>query len=163
MIRTLLSVLALGFSFSANAADVPAALVPTHDSFMIDSNMDFGGRVYYNCDSVEVKVKELLRKMGAQNVKVYCHGGVDDFNPPIAWEASVDLSFSSYRHVTDERSGTPAQWYKVSIRSHDDCQLLSQVFKRVKRRFEIQNLKGPNRCGSINKSFRAEFLTLGAI
>lgn len=160
MTRTLLTLLfaaLLPLSFSI-AEDVSAKWEKYEKDFAIDSNLDFGGHIYYNCRDMEYRVEQFLEKMGAKEIQVRCYGGIDHFLPPIAWESSISMNFSALRMNAD--SQMKASWKTVQLRSYDDCHLLNQIFMHVKGDFEIMNLEGPAYCGSRNGTFRVKLDTL---
>ena len=153
-----LSLIVIGFS--AQSQELDGSYHTVDKGFAVDSRLDFGGRVYYNCDDVEVHVKGLLQKMGAQHVSVRCHGGIDRNLPQQAWEASLSLRYSALRLTESSEDSVKVKWAPVQVRTYDNCQLMTQVFNRVKSSFAIRNVKGLRSCGSINRDFRISFETL---
>ena len=47
---------------------------------------DMGTRTYYNCDSVEDMLRDHLRTLGAQNIRVSCSGGIQTWGN--RWDAT---------------------------------------------------------------------------
>ena len=152
------------FSFSVSFAgpDDPMTGVfqQVEQEFMIDSDVDFGGKIYYRCDTVEISVKLLLEKMGARDVQVRCYGGIDQFRPVELSSSSLKLQYTVLSSRDSSSARYPTQWTAVSIRSFESCHLLTQVFKQVKGQFELRNITGPSTCFSSNQNFRVQFETL---
>lgn len=107
------------------------------ENFTIFSNVG-SGQVYYNCDSVEYKVEELLEEMGAQNIRVRCSGGLDRFGQ-FSTSARVNTTFDvlSYEMPND---GTMFSTKRVEIRERDNCHLYNSSFKALSKSFEISEI-----------------------
>jgi hypothetical protein len=143
--------------FSSYSQTVGANYQSFDQDFMIDSRLDFGGRVYYNCLDVESKVEFLLEKLGARDISVRCFGGLDNFRPIYADAASVRLQYSALKSSDMTGTHLKAQWTPLKIRSGNDCHLLRQVFNQVRGNFEIRNVTGPSSCGStFNQDFKLQ-------
>lgn len=114
--------------------------------YTIFSNFGVGGHVYYNCDSVENRVEDLLERMGAKNIRVRCTGGLDRFGGRFSTPARVRTSFDvlSSRVRND---GTRASVQRVEIRKRDNCHLYSTSFKALSRYFETSNQR-VSRCST---------------
>lgn len=160
MLQRLLLISLIFVGFAAQSQELDAQPQTVSKSFSIDSFLDVGGRAYYNCDDVEVQVKNLLQKMGAQHIGVRCHGGIDRNLPPIAWESSVSLRFTALKLTQESADAVKVKWAPVQVHTYDNCHLMNQVFNRVKSGFSIRNIHGLRSCGSINRDFRVSFETL---
>ncbi len=106
--------------------------------FTIPTFGTFGSKIYYNCDSVETKTKKLLKALGAKVQSVKCTGGLDTFGG-IHLPARVTALYST---LNSKLAGDIKTKMKtVNFKSRKDCHLYSQIFKRVKKKFEISNIK----------------------
>ena len=147
-------------SFSAAQASVPSKKVAYSQEFTLRSNFSALETVYYNCDSAEDQVEDMLVKMGASNVHVTCTGGLDTFNPGMSFPAHISVSFETMRAAANSSDATSSDWKTVSIRSFDNCFMMSQVYENVKDSFEMKDVKAPRSCARADSSFRLEFTTL---
>lgn len=140
------------------SADVPAHLVSTHKEFTIRSATSFGGWVYYNCDSVENAVTDLLTKLGASNIRVWCTGGLQDNQPPM--DAYVDVSFDALKLAAINDTGiVMAHWTPIKIHTWDSCELETEIFNNTRSGFSMTNV-AVSRCSSSTSQFRASLTTL---
>lgn len=138
-------------------ADVPAHRVSTHSEFMIRSST-MTGWVYYNCDSVEQAVTDLLSKLGASNISVRCTGGIDHSHPPM--DAYVDVTFDALKLAAiNDTDIVMANYLPVKIRSWDDCDLKSQIFKNTQSGFSMTDVKVSS-CSNPSSAFKASLKTL---
>lgn len=105
--------------------------------FTIFSNFG-GGQVFYNCDSVENKVEDLLKEMGAKNISVRCSGGLDRFGR-FSTSARVRTSFDvlSYEAPND---GTLFSTQTVEVRERGNCHLYNSSFKALSKSFEMSDI-----------------------
>lgn len=146
-----------GFQFAH--ADVPAHLVQTTKEFTIRSSFGAGGRVYYNCDSVESSVADMLSEMGAIRINVRCSGGIQDNFPPM--DAYVRVTFTALKLAAiNDRDVIKADWKRVDLHSWDDCVLKTQVFENVQSGFALSDVRRTTQCSSPSSQFRANFLAL---
>ena len=106
-------------------------------SYTIFSNVG-GNNVYYNCDSVERNVENLLEEMGARNISVRCTGGLDRWGR-MSTSAFVRASFEalSYSMPND---GTHFAVEKVSINERGACHLYNTSVKALAKNFELTEL-----------------------
>ncbi|MBC7457588.1 MAG: hypothetical protein H7235_04875 [Bdellovibrionaceae bacterium] len=154
--RTLLLIFVAVIGLQANA-DVPAHRVSMHKEFSIRSSTQTGW-VYYNCDSVEQAVTDLLSKIGASNISVRCSGGIENGQPPM--EAYVDVTFDALQLASiNDTNIVMANWTPVKIHSWDDCDLKSQIFKDTQAGFAIKDVKISS-CSSPSSQFKASLTTL---
>ncbi len=108
--------------------------------YTIFSNVGSGGSIYYNCDSVENKVEDLLELMGAKNIRVRCTGGLDTFGGRFSTPPRVRATFDAVRSNV-RNDGTYASVKRVEIRKRNNCHLYNSSFKALSRYFEISNAK----------------------
>ena len=138
-------------------ADVPAHRVSTHKEFVIRSST-IDGWVYYNCDSVEDTVTDLLTKLGAGNISVRCTGGIQDDQPLM--DAFVDVTFDALKVAGASDTDTVmAKWTPVKIDSWDNCDLKSQILKETQSGFSMMDVKVSS-CWDSSSPFRASLTTL---
>lgn len=103
-------------------------------SFTISTFSNFGGRVFYNCDSVEDQVERVLTKMGAQVEYVRCTGGLDRWGR-MHTAAHVRTSF-----ITANSDDFNSLKTKVTIKEHGNCHLNNEIVRSVVKYFEVENL-----------------------
>jgi hypothetical protein len=148
-------VVMLGFQVHA---EVPAHRVSTHKEFSIRSSTSPGESVYYNCDSVENAVTDLLSKLGARNISVWCTGGIQYDQPPM--DAFVDVSFDALNLANINDTGiVMANWTPIKIHSWDDCELKTQIFNNTQSGFSMSNVRLAS-CLNSTSQFRASLTTL---
>lgn len=150
------------FSVSVSADLVPAKRTPVTMQFSLDSTFEPGSTVYYNCDSVEHSLGEMLSDLGASDISVRCSGGIDHSG---YWDAYIDAQFSPVRSTlaTDDEAGTVmAEWRPVELSGLDNCFLAVQLFDQVRDSFELASVEAPNRCSRIGGRYRIRLMTLFA-
>jgi hypothetical protein len=149
--------LALVFMTAQTVLALPAKTVSNNYGFTINSNLDFGGHVYFNCDSVEDSAKEMLQHMGARNVQTRCTGGLDHNGMP-PMEAYLTVSYDSVKAASANDAQTiQADYVAVELRGFNDCFLAEQLFKKFQPTFDIKNLTSPRRCTDSNGSYIYRF------
>lgn len=104
-------------------------------SFTIPTFTGNGGRVYYNCDSVEHRVKSVLEDMGAVVHSVRCTGGLDRWGGRMHLPASVRVVYDTLNSELDGNVATVVGETQISQR--DNCHLNTNIFNAVKGNFEI--------------------------
>ncbi|MEX0799142.1 MAG: hypothetical protein WD025_06840 [Bacteriovoracaceae bacterium] len=134
----------LAFSVSFATAQVVDTVEKTQtESFRIDSRTDFGGRVYYACESVEHKTEALLKELGAYDISVRCSGGIDPWGG-YAREAFVKTTFTvKSENAQGDQDGS---YEEFEFKSFGSCHLYSEVFSQVKDAFEFERLDKVRRC-----------------
>ncbi len=147
--KLLLVALLVGSSAFANM--VPTAEKTVTKKFRMDSRSDFGARVYYNCDSVEVRGEELLEELGATNIDVECSGGIDPFNR-YPQDAYVEATFTV--KVEDEKGEGLGMYEDFYFRSHTSCDLFKSFFKGVKDAFSFSSLDRVRSCSGRMNNIR---------
>lgn len=113
------------------------------------------GHVYYNCDSVETKAKKVLEKMGAENIRVRCSGGLATHRGGISTSAFVR---ASYKALSSEVNDTNISTAILSenINSRDNCHLINAIFLANHKNFEISKVD-MNRCFRHNDRLEIDF------
>lgn len=97
--------------------------------------MTNSGRIYYNCDSVEHRVREVLKDMGAIVHSVRCTGGLDRMGGRFNLPASVRAVYDSINSEIDGNVTTMVG--QVKLNQRDNCHLIGSIFNSVKKNFEI--------------------------
>ncbi len=123
-----------------------------NQSFLVDSNFDFGGKVYFNCSSLENQFSVLLKTLGATDVKVTCNGGFTQGLPPIAWEANVKVSYTA----VDNDDNSQSNFKAVKLNQSESCFLMTQLFRQVEHSFTFKNLKVTRTCMEADAPFHLE-------
>ena len=155
--KALLFTLLAVVGFQVQAQQVPAHRVASQHEFTIRSST-LTGWVYYNCDSVEQTVTDLLSELGAKNISVRCTGGIEYGRPPM--DAYVDVSFDALKLAAINDTDTVmANWTPLQIRSWDNCDLKSQILKNTQSGFSMTDVKVSS-CSSSSSQFRASLTTL---
>jgi|SRR6185312_10823468 len=150
--------LALVAMVGQTALALPAKSISNKYSFTISSNWDFGGHVYFNCNSVEDFATAMLEKMGARNVKASCTGGIDNGGNMPPMEAYLSVSYDSVKAASAGDAQTiQADYSSVELRGFDDCFLARQLFKKFQPTFDIKNLSTPHSCSNPGGSYLYRF------
>lgn len=111
--------------------------------FRISDRTDFGGRVYYSCDSVESHAKKLLKTLGATNIDVDCRGG---FEPHTRMATPAFLTASFTAKASDENGSGEGYFEEFKIRSFNNCHLFKDLFKNFKDGFEFERIDRISSC-----------------
>ena len=120
------------------------AFETTRINFRINSNLDFGGRAYYNCDSVEAQAESMLEKLGAEGVSVSCRGGLDPwggFSTEAYVSATFDAPISGALQI-------------VEFRGFQGCHLAKEIFNGVRKSFQIMDVQGLRSCSRSSDGYR---------
>lgn len=132
---------------------IPASNVSNSYGFTISSIWDFGGRVYYNCDSVEDAAKDMLQHLGARNISVQCTGGLDHNGMP-PMEAYLRVSYDSLKASgSGDPSAIQAYYTAVELRGYQDCFLAQQLFKKFVPTFDTKDVSSVRRCTEASGSY----------
>ena len=127
--------------------------------YTIFSNVG-SGHVFYNCSLVERRVEDLLEIMGAKNIRVRCHGGLDRFGGRVSTPARVRATFDVLSSSVPN-DGSIASIQKIEIRERNSCHLYISSFKKLSKHFEISNAKVP-RC-SLSRTSRRVKITFNVL
>lgn len=120
------------------------AFETTRINFRINSNLDFGGRVFYACDSVEAETEAVLEKLGAAGASAACRGGFDPWGG-FSTEAFVNATFDAPTTGVEQT---------IELRGFSNCHLVKEIFRGVRSSFKITNVSGLGSCSSSNDSYR---------
>ncbi len=120
------------------------AFETTRTNFRINSNLDFGGRTYYNCDSVESETEALLERLGATGVSAACRGGLDPWGG-FSTEAFVSATFDAPTTGTEQT---------IEFRGFRNCHLVKEIFNGVRSSFKITNVSGLRSCSRSSDGYR---------
>lgn len=147
MIKGLLALAVVFASASAFAADY-AYPEQFKVSYTIDSFTSPGDRVYYNCDSVESNTKSLLKKLGAEKIRVSCTGGFDPYTGFPPTPAYVTAKFIAPTMTKNKAEPRLASVKEVELRSSDDCHFMKSTLDGLADEIELVITDGPNFCSS---------------
>ncbi|PIS11438.1 MAG: hypothetical protein COT73_04040 [Bdellovibrio sp. CG10_big_fil_rev_8_21_14_0_10_47_8] len=131
-----------------STASVSAVSEMQRTSFILSRMTGPGEHTYYNCDYVESFVRGMLNKLGAEDVRVHCTGGIDNtIRRPMP--ATVSARFSSARSTNVNNSSARAADYKVvTLRASRGCSLANDTYRAIADKFELETLMGPGFCNS---------------
>jgi hypothetical protein len=150
---SLLSLVLLVFAGQASLA-IPARTVSNHYSFTLTSNWDFGGHVYYSCDSVEDAAKDMLQRMGARNVQTHCTGGIDQGHTMPPMEAYLTVSYDSLKATSaGDSQAVQGEYTAVELRGFDNCFLAQQLFKKFLPTFDTKDVSPARHCANPGSNY----------
>lgn len=150
--------LTLATFVSVSVFALPAKVVNNSYSFAMNSNWDFGGKIYFRCDSIEATAKEMLQAMGARNVQIKCYGGITDTTPSFAWDSSLDVKYDSVTAASSSDTQTvQADYSSVVLKDYQNCFMANQLFKRFQKTFSIKNLSGFRSCSEPDTNYKYSF------
>ena len=112
--------------------------------------------VYYNCDSVESTVENILEEMGAKEIRVRCTGGLD-INGFIHLPARVSADFEAINAELDGKISVQVD--EIQFRNHKNCHLYNNIVKAVQDKFEIAHID-MRRCHRIGGATRISMSVL---
>ena len=136
-----LAILFLMFTTSVMSAEYKAQ----ETKFTIPTWTLYGSTVYYNCDSVEYKAKDLLQTLGAKNVDVKCTGGIDVIGR-IHLPARVSATFETLQNGSGRINAT---YKEVVFKDFDECHLYNTIYKKVRSNFDMED-DSVRRCLRVN-------------
>ncbi len=129
------------------------------ESFTISQFANNGARIYYNCDSVETKVEQTLKKLGAIVYSVRCTGGIDRFGR-FHTPARVSATFDALNSEIDGNIATAIR--TVSLNERTNCHLYQNIMRGLEQSFEISKVNY-GRCHKPGARTRIKFKVLKAI
>ncbi len=139
--------------FTSASFSLGATKTQMNQNFFLSSDFDFGGKIYFNCRSVEDQFTTLLKTLGASDIKVSCTGGITEGVPPIGWDnASVTASYTTLQDNTDSQGAYKA----VKLNQFDSCFLMTQLFKQVEHSFSMKDLKVTRSCMEADEAFHLQ-------
>ncbi len=121
----LLALAAIGFTNFAQA----------RESKTIDVYF-FSTRTYYSCDFAESQTEKILEKIGAQDIKVRCSGGL-----PYYSYVDVRADFTVATNDDDD-----ATYNLVEIKTDDSCDLNERILDEAFATFSTLNLNSSGVC-----------------
>lgn len=124
--RSLIALVFVATALSANAAE----LVSRKFSFTYFGH-DVGSSTYYSCDSAEDMAREQLQTLGAQNIRVSCSGGIQNWGN--RWDA-FPVSITARFAVPASRENAQRMVIKDSGRDSNcdfNAQFLAQLLKKL--------------------------------
>jgi hypothetical protein len=132
------SLLTAAPTLAAAQDDVSAVWVPKHIQFVYQ-----GFTTHYSCDGLQDRIRTMLEKLGAHDLKVRQYGCVRMSGPTLFPGVQVDMrvlmpqSSADAANDKDAGSAVQAQWSNVvlmpenaSYNDQGDCELIEQ-FKRI--------------------------------
>lgn len=142
--RILVLVAFLGMGSLAVAADY-AYPQKFKVSYTLDTFLGAGDRIYYNCDSVESETKSLLKKMGAENIRVSCTGGFDHY---IGHSGPAYVRARFVAPTMTKNNATPrlAEVREVRLRGNDNCHFMSNTLEALSEVLELDIVSGDRSC-----------------
>lgn len=147
MVQRLLVLIAFfGMGSAASAADF-AYPEKFKVSYTLDTILGAGDRIYYNCDSVESETKSLLKKLGAENIRVTCSGGYDH-HMGHSGPAFVSARFVAPTMTKNNAAPRLASVREVRIRGNDNCHFMSNTLEALSEVLELDVLSGDRSCFS---------------
>lgn len=135
-----LSLIVTQFSY----ADQVAYPTATEIHYTLNSHLGGGEQVYYNCDSVESSVYSILKKIGAEQIKVNCTGGLDDWRFPMP--AYVSARFIAASSIKNKQAPRKASVESISLRDNGSCHLFKETLNTLEVAVELNVTKSPSSC-----------------
>ena len=148
------AVLAAVPALAAAQDNVTAAWVPRHIQFTYQ-----GFTTHYSCDGLQDRIRGLLEKLGAQDLKVRQFGCVRPSGPTFFPGVQVDMrvlvpaSSSDAAKAKDAGSPVQAQWKNVvlmpanaSYNEQGDCELIEQFKETFLPLFATRDVKYNSTC-----------------
>ncbi len=138
-----LALTAVAFNASAEQFAYPAM---SEVSYSLPSHVGGGDQIYYNCDSVESTVKSMLKKLGAEDIRVRCTGGIDEWSTPTS--AFVTAKFVAASMVKNNQAPRVASIKSVTLRDDGNCHLYNETLMALSEGMELDVVDGPSYCSS---------------
>lgn len=148
------SLLAAVPTLAAAQDDVTAVWVPKHIQFVYQ-----GFTTHYSCDGLQDRIRTMLQKLGAHDLKVRQFGCVRMSGPTLFPGVQVDMRVlvpqSSGDAAKDKDASQPvrAQWSNVvlmpenaSFNEQGDCELIEQFKRNFLPLFATRNVKYGSTC-----------------
>lgn len=145
--RIFVTIAVIATSISAMAAEY-AYPEQYKISYTIDSFTGPGDRIYYNCDSVESNTKSLLKKLGAEKIRVTCSGGFDPYTGFPPTPAYVTAKFIAPTMTKNNATPRLASVKEIELRGSDDCHFMKSTLEGLAEEIELNIVDGPNFCSS---------------
>ena len=155
-LRTVTAVGALGAAAATAAPASPAATSDAESAVWTPHELIFTYKAFttkYNCDSLRIKMKDVLLKLGARpDIQVRSFGCTRLTGPDQLPGVSIKM------HVlqpagTQAAQSVPASWKPVDLLQNrdptdaaGDCELMSQIAREVLPLFATRNVKANTTC-----------------
>lgn len=141
LIQSVIALAALGFVAPASAMEA----YPTEHqvSYTLLSHVGGGEQIYYNCQSVRSTVKDILKKLGAEKIRVTCSGGIEQ---PFPTSAHVRASFVAASSMKNNQAPRKALVKGVTIRDNGSCHLYSETLDALSETIEMEVVSAPRYC-----------------
>lgn len=132
--------------------NVSAVWVPKHIQFVYQ-----GFTTHYSCDGLQDRIRSMLEKLGAHDLKVRQFGCVRPSGPTLFPGVQVDMRVlapeSSAANDKDASSAVQATWSNVvlmpenaSYNDQGDCELIEQFKRSFLPLFTTRNVKYGSTC-----------------
>lgn len=148
------TLLAAGPNLAAAQDSVAAVWVPKHVQFVYQ-----GFTTHYSCDGLQDRIRSMLEKLGARDLKVRQMGCIRLEGPTMFPGVSVNMSVlepaSSADAAKDKKAGPPVQadWKNVvlmpenaSYEEQGNCELIEQFKETFLPLFTTRNVKYDSTC-----------------
>jgi len=149
-----MGVLAALPTLAAAQDSVAAVWVPKHVQFLYQ-----GFTTYYSCDGLRDKIRTMLEKLGAQDLKVREYACVNPSGPSLFPGVQVTMRVlvpaSSAEAAKEKNAGPPvqAQWKQVVLMPQDapideqgNCELIEQFKETFLPLFTTRHIKYESTC-----------------
>lgn len=148
MKQTLIGLILGLFSVGA-LASVPAVLADNEAAFTISTNADWGGYVYYDCDSVEAAAEDFLAEMGAMDIRARCTGGLENGQ---ALPAHLRVEFVNAIAAKSTEATHQANYRMVEMRGSKNrghgCMLMKDIYRNLAGMFDTRSVNARFSCNS---------------
>src|SRR6185312_7554858 len=141
-------------ALAAAQDDVAAVWVPRHIQFVYQ-----GFTTHYSCDGLQDRIRSMLEKLGAHDLKVRRFGCVRPSGPTLFPGVQVDMRVlvpESSKDAAKEKGASPAvqaQWSNVvlmpanaSYNEQGDCELIEQFKETFLPLFTTRDVKYNSTC-----------------
>lgn len=114
-------------------------------SYTLDTFLGAGDRIYYSCDSVESDTRSLLKKLGAENIRVSCSGGFDHY---MGYSGPAYVSARFIAPTMTKNNAVPrlATVREVRLRGSDNCHFMSNTLEALSEVLEMNIKPGNHSC-----------------
>ncbi|MGA7538828.1 MAG: hypothetical protein WBW93_08675 [Steroidobacteraceae bacterium] len=149
-----MSLLAVAPTWAAAQDSVAAVWVPKHVQFLYQ-----GFTTYYSCDGLRDKIRTMLEKLGAQDLKVREYACVNPSGPSLFPGVRVDMRVlvpASSAEAAKEKNAGPAvqaHWTNVVLMPEDapvetqgNCELIEQFKETFLPLFTTRHIKYESTC-----------------
>ncbi len=128
---------------SAAQAGESRGLTTTKVNILVDG-WEGRSRTYYDCSYAKRVTKNILKKMGAQEIKVSCTGGLDRNSRMMPTPINLQAEFAALSRGGSGEFETESS--RFSIKYNQDCILPATIFNNLLPHFEATNVTQPSTC-----------------